>query len=725
MLITLAVVNALSVQAPVNGATLRTWHMAEPMSAITPLVPGQAPNAWSLLETLDFVQLPSRQTQVYTLIDGTFVVSTPGEYCFELVSDDGSQLWVTGTKVVDNDGLHGPEAKTGCKTLDAGTHAFQVKWFQQGGGAVCQVRWKTPDSDAFTTIPTGAMTTDWPKQRPVDEAEKLAVGAPSHNRAGDGRPVSGSFPGWSCHPVMVSYDAPVVALAPIGHDTVLVGTQAGSVYVVDLDAGTAVQFAVDQPVPVAMQALADGGVLLGHADGAIMLRDTTGDGQANDQQDITTVVPPGPRRRVEDGHLRSRHGTVIARIDPATGMDRVLCEYEGADGATHVVCASEHELFEVVIDAPGGRERASIMRRSAPAALAATAMPAGLVVGDAAGITVVKPARGRSLHVQGVEPLANGFNVRFSSPVARNVLANPNHWVLTWIDAAGTAESVQVQSASPSLDGTAAFLEVQPMPDTGTLHARMVGPWQDMQGNVLWSPEVWASVHPPLPMAPGTVVPHVRPRMNSLSPRESLDGWTLLFDGRDAATHWRGFRKDELPEQWVTQDGELVFTGKGGGDIITREQYDDFDLHLEWMVQPKGNSGIFFNVAEDAGATWATGPEMQILDNARHADGASPFTSAGANYALHAPPFDPSLPAGRWNHARIRVDGDHVQYWLNGVKTAAYNLQSPEWTALVKDSKFVNMPRYGTESKGHIALQDHGDRVAFRNIRIKRLNEGQ
>ena len=92
------------------------------------------------------------------------------------------------------------------------------------------------------------------------------------------------------------------------------------------------------------------------------------------------------------------------------------------------------------------------------------------------------------------------------------------------------------------------FLEVQPMPDTGTLHARMVGPWQDMQGNVLWSPEVWASVHPPLPMAPGTVVPHVRPRMNSLSPRESLDGWTLLFDGRDAATHWRGFRKDELPE---------------------------------------------------------------------------------------------------------------------------------------------------------------------------------
>ena len=217
MLITLAVVNALSVQAPVNGATLRTWHMAEPMSAITPLVPGQAPNAWSLLETLDVVQLPSRQTQVYTLIDGTFVVGTPGEYCFELVSDDGSQLWVTGTKVVDNDGLHGPEAKTGCKTLDAGTHAFQVKWFQQGGGAACQVRWKTPDSDAFTTIPTGAMTTDWPKQRPVDEAEKLAVGAPSHNRAGDGRPVSGSFPGWSCHPVMVSYDAPVVALAPMGH----------------------------------------------------------------------------------------------------------------------------------------------------------------------------------------------------------------------------------------------------------------------------------------------------------------------------------------------------------------------------------------------------------------------------------------------------------------------------------------------------------------------------
>ncbi|MBT5383260.1 MAG: DUF1080 domain-containing protein [Phycisphaerae bacterium] len=206
---------------------------------------------------------------------------------------------------------------------------------------------------------------------------------------------------------------------------------------------------------------------------------------------------------------------------------------------------------------------------------------------------------------------------------------------------------------------------------------------------------------------------------NALTSVQKSDGWQLLFDGADASAAWRGYRKADLPDGWIVEDEMLVRTG--GGDIITREQFDDFDFYVDWRVDTGGNSGIFINGTEDGGAIWETAPEMQILDNAGHSDGASALQSAGANYALHAPPVDSSRGAGKWNRVRIRVQGDHVQHWLNGVKTADYVLGSDDWNARVAGSKFTHMPMYGTKSKGHIGLQDHGDRVAFRNIRIRRL----
>jgi hypothetical protein len=207
---------------------------------------------------------------------------------------------------------------------------------------------------------------------------------------------------------------------------------------------------------------------------------------------------------------------------------------------------------------------------------------------------------------------------------------------------------------------------------------------------------------------------------NVLTDGQIAEGWTQLFDGEQASSAWRGYRKDELPAGWVVRDGALV--RQGGGDIVTREQFDDFDLYVDWKVEKGGNSGIFFNGGEEGGAIWETAPEMQILDNAGHSDGVSALQSAGANYALHAPPVDSSRGAGKWNRVRIRVQGDHVQYWLNGQKTADYVIGSDDWKARVAGSKFTYMPMYGTKSKGHIGLQDHGDPVSFRNIRIRRLD---
>ncbi len=206
--------------------------------------------------------------------------------------------------------------------------------------------------------------------------------------------------------------------------------------------------------------------------------------------------------------------------------------------------------------------------------------------------------------------------------------------------------------------------------------------------------------------------------LSTCGPSGGNDGWTLLFDGT-SSEHWRGFRSETMPEGWVVEDGCLL-RKDGGGDVITRSQWDDFELELEWKIAPGGNSGIFFHVTEDHDYTWETGPEMQILDNAAHNDGKNTSTSAGSNYALHAPIRDMSNPAGEWNAARITCRDGHVEYWLNGTMLLAYDLWSDDWNARVAASKFDAMPDYGQRKRGHIALQDHGDLVWFRNIRIRK-----
>jgi hypothetical protein len=196
--------------------------------------------------------------------------------------------------------------------------------------------------------------------------------------------------------------------------------------------------------------------------------------------------------------------------------------------------------------------------------------------------------------------------------------------------------------------------------------------------------------------------------------------WVSLFDGTSIA-HWRGFKMATVPDGWQVVDGAITRVG-AGADLVSREQYRDFEFEFEWKLPPGGNSGVMFRVTEDLERTYHSGPEFQILDNALHADGRNPLTSVGANYALHAPTRDASRPVGEWNQGRLVVNGTHVQHWLNGEKVVDYRLGTAEWAALVKASKFNEWPRYGREPQGYIVIQDHGDRVQFRNLRIRRLS---
>lgn len=224
---------------------------------------------------------------------------------------------------------------------------------------------------------------------------------------------------------------------------------------------------------------------------------------------------------------------------------------------------------------------------------------------------------------------------------------------------------------------------------------------------------------------PETSTQNSRERASSVTDTASQDtGWIALFDGSDLSA-WRGYQREDIPAGWRVRDGLLVFVpGVEGGDILTRDQYGDFELELEWRVGPAGNSGIFYRATEERERIWHSAPEMQVLDDAGHADGRTPATSAGAAYALYPPAADVVRPAGEWNRVRIVARGPHVEHWLNGTKVVEYEAGSEDWNERVAASKFAEFPGFGQARRGHIGLQDHGDEVWYRNIRVRPLDPG-
>lgn len=218
---------------------------------------------------------------------------------------------------------------------------------------------------------------------------------------------------------------------------------------------------------------------------------------------------------------------------------------------------------------------------------------------------------------------------------------------------------------------------------------------------------------------------------NTLSAAEKAAGWKLLFDGKTSAG-WRGFHSDKFPAQgWAIEDGAIKRVGKGenpntGGDIITTGEYGNFELMLDWKLTPGGNSGLKYLITEPPNATGHSGVgyEMQILDDERHPDaklGVNGDRTAGALYDLIAPSAHTARPIGEWNQARLVVRGRHVEHWLNGQRVVTFEIGSPEMKALIAKSKYKDIAGFGDATSGHILLQDHGDEVWFRNIKLRDL----
>lgn len=210
---------------------------------------------------------------------------------------------------------------------------------------------------------------------------------------------------------------------------------------------------------------------------------------------------------------------------------------------------------------------------------------------------------------------------------------------------------------------------------------------------------------------------------NTLSDKEKADGFKLIFDGK-SLDGFKNFKKDGVDAKWVVKDGAITLTEKGGGDLLTKEQYKDFEFRFEFKIAPEGNSGIMWHAADSGKAPYETGPEYQVLDSqskTAYQHEIKRGNLAGAFYDIIPTKPEVSKPAGEWNEGSIKIQGTKITLTINGTVTADVDTSTEEWKELLAKSKFAKWEKFNKEPKGHLVFQDHGDVVSFRSLRVKEL----
>ncbi|MDN5201044.1 DUF1080 domain-containing protein [Fulvivirgaceae bacterium BMA10] len=228
--------------------------------------------------------------------------------------------------------------------------------------------------------------------------------------------------------------------------------------------------------------------------------------------------------------------------------------------------------------------------------------------------------------------------------------------------------------------------------------------------------------------ASSEAVPEETKKDNVLSAVEKEEGWLLLFDG-ESSEGWRGFNQKTLPSGWIVESGTLKSLGQGGdigGDIVYgAQEFENFELYLEWKISEGGNSGIFYHVLEgdQYEAPYQNAPEYQLVDDLGFPGKLEEWQKVGADYAMYYTDSANKIirPAGEWNSSRIKFDGGKVEYWLNGKMTVSFEAWSDDWYKRKQSGKWKNYADYAMAKKGLIGLQDHGSFIWFRNIKIKAL----
>lgn len=653
------------------GFLVRLYQVDTDLRMIPDLVSGQAPSAVLTLDRLELKPgaFGGLQDRFVTDVSGWLDLAQGGLFEFRLTSDDGAKLWIDNELLIDHDGLHGGTDKVAGRMLAGGVHSYRVLHFDAGADELLRLEIKPPANSEFSVLGKDMAFFDAAAPRATSPGPKRVIPALRRGRPGDGAPHA------LMHPYFTIIGSAGETTSPRG----LEGTPFAGVHILT---GREQQAAA--PLVYFPPERDDPGLL-----SLLLLRSGPYAGQ---------VLAGADRRR----------GLYRLQLDEQAGLI-TGCFFrfgDGLGGAVAELRVSQDELVE------------------------ATVWDRTQAVGDRHMKQYLHPRQQVPFEMQAVRVLSNGLEIQFTQPLDPRAGWEPEGYYIEQLpfDAAGGQPPQRdgvvytPRSASVSADRKTVFLEIPDLKPRHVAYLRLLPPCFSEAGELPWGSEAWCTI---VELPRGNAgQPRQRPPeppQNLLTEEERAAGWKLLFDGQDLA-QWRGFQKPDLPPGWQALDGCLVRTG-GGGDIITRAQFENFELKLDWRISVGGNSGIFFRVSEAPPNrfVWETGPEMQVLDNAEHPDGRTPLTSAGANYALQAPLNDVTRVLGLFNEARLVVRGNHVEHWLNGAKIVEYELGDADWQRRVRLSKFSSMPRYGTVRKGHIALQDHGDKVWFRNIKIREL----
>lgn len=212
---------------------------------------------------------------------------------------------------------------------------------------------------------------------------------------------------------------------------------------------------------------------------------------------------------------------------------------------------------------------------------------------------------------------------------------------------------------------------------------------------------------------------------NTLSQAEQAEGWKLLFDGQ-TLNGWRMYQ-NKPADAWGVKDGILYCKGSETdksdlrADIVSADQYENFELSVDWKIAPEGNSGIMYHVSEDTTAAYYSGPEYQLIDDAGFPEKLEEWQKTASDYAMYTVTSRPTNPVGQFNTSKIIVNSTHREHWLNGVKVLEFEAWTPDWEKRKAAGKWKDVPNYGMNKTGYICLQDHGGGVWFKNIKIKVL----
>ena len=358
------------------------------------------------------------------------------------------------------------------------------------------------------------------------------------------------------------------------------------------------------------------------------------------------------------------------------------------------------------------------------------------------GLQKIKYNNKSTFEMLAIRAQTNGIEIEFTEPLREGQawdenLFNIEQWYYKPTADYGGPKLDQkkliVKSSNLSDDRTKVFLEIDGIKEKYVIYVRLKEHIISAKGNELHSTEAWYTMNNIPKDKMGKVVPNKNTFAdNTLTEGQKKAGWNLLFDGK-TTKGWKNFKKETIGSSWVVENGALslatnkkpdgAWQVKDGGDIICENVYTNFEFELEWKIQSCGNSGIMYLVSDsdEYDYPWMTGPEMQILDNTCHPDAKIIKHRAGDLYDVQSCKYETVKPAGEWNKARVVVKNGKLEHWLNGIKVVETEMWTETWTEKLKSTKWKDYPAYSTKKSGKIALQDHGDRVWFKNIKIREL----